>query len=125
MPLAEMFLAQERHVTGRFTVRARRVLEAHPWPGNVRELANAVKHGAVLAGDADVDVAQFPEEVVSPVPVAPPAGSLLTLAEAEREHVVRILAACGGRQLTAARVLGIGRTTLWRKLKVFGIETRD
>lgn len=43
----------------------------------------------------------------------------------ERAHDVRVLEACGGRQIDAARVLGISRTTLWRKLKGFGIEIEE
>lgn len=42
--------------------------------------------------------------------------SLRALAEVEREHILRMLEACGGSQLQAARVLGIGRNTLWRKI---------
>ncbi|HLK93192.1 MAG TPA: sigma-54 dependent transcriptional regulator [Polyangia bacterium] len=120
LPLAEMFLAEERQPTGRFTERARRLLERHVWPGNVRELANVVKHGAVLAGGADVDVAHLPEELLS-VPAAAPRAPA-TLAEVERQHVLRTLEAFGGNQVEAARALGIGRTTLWRKLRAFGID---
>jgi transcriptional regulator of acetoin/glycerol metabolism len=78
-----------------------------------------VKHGAVLAGGVDVDVEHLPEEILS-VPVAAPR-ALGTLAEVERQHVLRALEACGGNQVEAARALGIGRTTLWRKLRAFGI----
>ncbi|MFT3712051.1 MAG: helix-turn-helix domain-containing protein [Archangium sp.] len=44
---------------------------------------------------------------------------LLSLYEAEKRHVLRVLDACGGQLVDAARVLGIGRTTLWRKLKQY------
>ncbi len=125
LPLAAMFLRQHRHPTGRVTPRAERVLQAHAWPGNVRELANAVNHGAVLSAGADVDVPHLPDDVVRPPASAAAAGALRTLAEVEREHVVRVLEACGGRQIDAARVLGIGRTTLWRKLRAFGIDAEE
>jgi len=125
LPLARMFLEQEGHATGRFTARALAVLEAYRWPGNVRELANSVTHGAVLAGDADVDARHLPEEVTSPQTVALSSTLLRTLSDVEREHVLRVLEACGGRQIDAARVLGIGRTTLWRKLKAFGVEVEE
>ncbi|HMR09315.1 MAG TPA: sigma-54 dependent transcriptional regulator [Polyangiaceae bacterium] len=124
LPLARMFLEQERHA-GRFTAPARKVLARSRWPGNVRELANAVKHGAVLAGKGDVDVEHLPEEVVNPRLLTAHSTSMRTLAEVEREHVVHVLEACGGRQVDAARVLGIGRTTLWRKLNTFGIEAEE
>ncbi|MBI2893740.1 MAG: sigma-54-dependent Fis family transcriptional regulator [Deltaproteobacteria bacterium] len=125
LPLASMFLEQEKHATCRFTKPARRVLEEHRWPGNVRELANAVKHGAVLSRGADVDAAHLPEEVTSPRAARSSPSALRTLAEVEREHVMQVIEACGGRQTDAARVLGIGRTTLWRKLRAFGIETEE
>ena len=120
MPLAEMFLLQQRHRSGAFTARATLSLLAYRWPGNVRELANAVLHGAVLSGDRDVDVEHLPREVLLPTPSSDPA--LQSLSEIENEHVLRVLEACGGRQADAARVLGIGRTTLWRKLGARGIQ---
>ncbi len=125
LPLARMFLEQRGHRTGRFTPAARRLLEAYRWPGNVRELANAVSHGAVLSRGEDVDVPHLPEEIASPRPVAAAPSALRTLADVEREHVLRVLEACGGRHVEAARILGIGRTTLWRKLRAFGIDTEE
>ena len=120
MPLAEMFLLQEGHRSGAFTARATLSLLAYRWPGNVRELANAVLHGAVLSGGGDVDVEHLPSEVVAPSPRCEPA--LRSLSEMENEHVLRVLEACGGRQADAARILGIGRTTLWRKCGAYGIK---
>ncbi len=122
-PLARMFLEREGHATQQFTPRALHALLAHRWPGNVRELGNAVKHGAVLAGEGDVDVEHLPDEVTRPGRV-PGRGedALASLAEVERAHVIRVLEACGGHQADAARVLGIGRTTLWRMLRDLGID---
>jgi two-component system response regulator HydG len=127
LPLATMFLQQHEHRTGRFTARAERILEAYPWPGNIRELANCVNHGAVLSGGADVDVAHLPDDVLKPRGAASSTGdgALRPLAEVEREHVLRVLESCGGHQGDAARILGIGRTTLWRKLRSFGIEAAE
>ncbi len=124
-PLATMFLQVHGHPTGRFTARAQRALEAYRWPGNLRELANCVQHGAVLSAGADVDVQHLPDDVVHPPPKRAAGDVMRTLAEVEREHVVRVLEACGGRQTDAARVLGIGRTTLWRKLRALGLEAED
>jgi two-component system response regulator HydG len=123
LPLATLFLGQEKHATARFTRAAAKTLEACHWPGNVRELANAVKHGAVLSRGNDVDVAHLPDDVVSPRRAALADGPLRSLADIEREHITRVLDSCGGHQADAARVLGLGRTTLWRKMREFGIET--
>jgi two-component system response regulator HydG len=104
---------------------ARRALEACRWPGNVRELVNAMKHGAALSRGADVEVAHLPEDVANPGAQPAVDGPLRPLADVEREHVIRVLEACGGHQVDAARVLGIGRTTLWRKLRAFGLESGE
>jgi DNA-binding NtrC family response regulator len=120
LPLAEMFLRQEKHPTGRFTPAAERVLTGHSWPGNVRELANAAKHGAVLSCGADVDVQHLPRLLDPPPRRDEP---LCTLAELEKRHILRALQACGGRHGEASKLLGIGRTTLWRKLHDYGIDS--
>ncbi len=122
--LAQMFLDQER-AGARFSKKAMASLTAYRWPGNVRELLNAVKHGSVLSHAETVEVEHLPEELLQPALaplLAPDDGALVTLEEAERRHVLRVLEACGGHQLDAARVLAIGRTTLWRKLKAYGID---
>lgn len=118
LPLAMRFLSAERTRARGFTKAAETSLLAHAWPGNVRELQNAVKHGAALASGALIAPEDLPEEVVQPAP-APTTTSLRlrSLAEVEREHVLGVLEACGGSVGDAARVLDIGRNTLWRKLK--------
>ena len=62
---------------------------------------------------------RLPEEIVHPAP-APAPTVLRTLASIEQEHVLAVLRACHGVQATAARILGIGRNTLWRKLRAYG-----
>jgi two-component system response regulator HydG len=84
----------------------------------VRELENAVRHGLALADGDVIDVEHLPEELLEPpAPTRSPRADLRPLAVIEREHILRVLVACGGSQVEAARVLGIGRNTLWRKLR--------
>ena len=134
MPLARMFADQLGARSTRFGAAARAAMIRHPWPGNVRELGNAVEHALALAAGAEIAPEHLPEEVVDevvdPVVEARLAArgtsatrDLRPLAEVEREHVRRVLDACGGNQVEAARVLGIGRTTLWRKLRADGEQT--
>jgi two-component system response regulator HydG len=122
LPLARMLLAEDGHGDLAFTPRAMAALEAHDWPGNVRELGNAVKHGAALAEDGRIDLEHLPDDLVA-LPRSGSGGAGLSelrpLAEVEREHVLRVIEACGGSQLEAARVLGIARNTLWRKLRAY------
>ena len=112
LPLAAQFLAKEGHATGRFTPAAARALGSCRWPGNIRELQNAVIHGAVLAGHEDVDVDDLPRGSDAAGRLRAPAPGFGTLAEIERAHVQRAIEFCGGRQGDAAKILGVGRTTL-------------
>jgi len=133
LPIAREFLAQLPGLATRFSQEAVRVLVGHRWPGNVRELANAVRHAAALARSACIEVDDLPEDIVArdptltavtPAPSAAgrvqmtgPVPALESLAEVERRHVLAVVEACHGNQTEAARVLGIARNTLWRKLE--------
>jgi two-component system response regulator HydG len=120
VPLAEQFLAEVAPSLRGFTQAAEHALEQHAWPGNVRELRNAVQHGAALAVGSRVDLVDLPEDLgAAPTAAVSPQRSL---ADVEREHVLRVLDACGGVQSDAARVLGIGRNTLWRKIRSYGAD---
>ena len=123
LPIACHLLAEERGDLRGFTERAKARLLAYAWPGNVRELQNAVKHGAALATGALIDEPDLPEELLAASQAAPvePA-PLRSLADVERDHILRVLDACAGSQVEAARVLGVGRNTLWRKLRAYAGE---
>jgi DNA-binding NtrC family response regulator len=96
-------------------------LEAQPWPGNVRELENAIERAVVLGGPV-LDVADLAPRGARPGAGAAEAPELCSLEELERAHVVKVLAACGGQKTKAAAVLGINRTTLWKKLRQYDLE---
>jgi transcriptional regulator with PAS, ATPase and Fis domain len=96
----------------------------YPWPGNVRELENAIERAAILARSATVDVEDLPPHVsaglqLGPSPALP---RQISLADAERIHILQTLERFGGNHSGAAEALGIGRTTLWRKLKEYEID---
>jgi two-component system response regulator HydG len=118
LALARAFLAAEKRPASGLSREAERIFLAYRWPGNVRELGNAVKHGCALARGGPIRPEHLPEELL-----APPARSAgdETLAAAERDHILRVLERCGGAQPAAAARLGIGRTTLWRKLREYGV----
>jgi len=98
----------------RFSARAQRALRGYDWPGNVRELENLVHRLALMARDDLVDVADLP----GPMQFAPPrAGAdCRPLAEVEREHIQSVLRSVGGNRSRAARILGIDRKTLRKRL---------
>jgi DNA-binding NtrC family response regulator len=120
LPLARALLAEAAQRTrcpvSGFTARAAAALLRHTWPGNVRELANVVERAVVLARGPRVDVEDLPEELQR---AAPPSRSGLarTLAEVERVHTLAVLDASGGHRERAAKQLGIGVATLYRKLR--------
>jgi DNA-binding NtrC family response regulator len=106
-------------------------LAGHTWPGNVRELAHVVRRALIDAGRLD-DAAAVEQALREgagpaaasswsrpiggePLPATPP-----TLEEVERHHILTVLASAGGNQTVAARLLGIERKTLARKLKTAG-----
>lgn len=94
---------------------------AHSWPGNVRELRNRVERAVALSdGPLLMPGDLFPELG----PVLRPAsrdGLDGIRDEAERRHIARVLAENGGAVLATAKVLGVSRTTLWEKMKRYGI----
>jgi two-component system response regulator HydG len=98
------------------------------WPGNVRELRNAMERAAVLARDHLVRPCDLPERMAEaperPMVASPSfdADLLLPLAEVEQRHVLRVLRSVDGNKAEAARLLGIGRKTLYRKLETWGVH---
>ncbi|KAA0252725.1 MAG: sigma-54-dependent Fis family transcriptional regulator [Acidobacteria bacterium] len=109
-------------------------LRAHAWPGNVRELAHVLRRVLIDAGGLDdaaaLDRALGTREAPAPAPELP-AGLVplqsppLTLEEAERVYVQAVLESVGGNKSEAARLLGIERKTLARKLKREGVPVAD
>ena len=97
-------------------------LQAYDWPGNVRELEHCVESAVVLAtGDiVGAEHLSLPQST-TPVPEASGYPSGTPLAEVELDHIRRTLEACEGNRTEAARLLGIGRNTLARKLKDRGV----
>src|SRR5262245_28685415 len=125
--LAEHFLARFAQRQGRvlrLSAGAMERLLRYPWPGNVRELENAMERTAILARDEMLEPEDLPPHVAAGLQLgqAPLLPRQTTLAEAERTHILQTLERFGRNHSGAAEALGIGRTTLWRKLKEYGID---
>ncbi len=133
--LAEHFLRRFADEHGRpslhFTERALGTLVAAAWPGNVRQLENVVERAVVLCQGPTIDSIDLPAAMQNPTAASPggdalPAGPVLPLKEAmagpERRIIEHALAHCGGNRERAAQVLGINRSTLFHKLRKFGIR---
>ena len=96
----------------------------YAWPGNVRELENAIERAAILARDAIVEPDDLPPHVAAGLDLGPSPAlpRQIRLADAERIYILQTLERCGRNHSGAAEALGIGRTTLWRKLKEYEID---
>jgi len=119
-------LSQKSGRALRLTAEAVERLLRYPWPGNVRELENAMERAAILARSDTIGPADLPSHIAAGTALGP-APSLpreQTLAEVEKTHILQTLERCGWNHSQAAEMLGIGRTTLWRKLKEYQIEDR-
>jgi DNA-binding NtrC family response regulator len=108
------------------TDEALEMLAAHDWPGNVRELENVVESAMALAPGPRLRPADLPRERRAPAPSAAETGERLPLSLAAYERAVleRALAETGGDATAAARLLGMGRSTLYRKLARHGVGAR-
>ena len=128
--LAEHFLGQLAREFGRkltgFDPEALEALEAHPWKGNVRELRNAIERGALHASGDTVGTADLGLEAVA----APASGNGAVqlelgdfrLRSLEEALIRRVLDETSGNRSHSARLLGVNRTTLYNKLRSYGIE---
>src|SRR2546422_7994189 len=104
---------------------AMRRLMAYDWPGNVRELENAVERAVALGSGPLVHLGDLPSNLqYAASEPTPDRDELLPLEELERRAILRALRETGGDKLAAARILGIGKTTLYRKLKQFDKESK-
>jgi len=90
------------------------------WPGNVRELENAIERAVVVGKNRQIRLQDLPF-VSSAAQVAEAGG--LSLEEVERQHIIKVLAEQGGHISNAAKVLKINRTTLYQKIKKYGLTT--
>jgi two-component system, NtrC family, response regulator AtoC len=108
------------------TEDAMRRLMAYDWPGNVRELENAIERAVALGSGPYVSVHDLPSNLQYPSSDRAPAkDEMLPLNELERRAILSMLNQTGGDKQKAARALGIGKTTLYRKLKQYQIERVD
>jgi DNA-binding NtrC family response regulator len=110
--------AYKKNVRG-FSVQTREVLAQYEFPGNIRELENIIARAVALADGADIQVEDLPPFLTgfhSPLEM-----EIQSLEEMERAHIAKVLRSVGGHRDKAASILGITRSTLWRKINKFGL----
>lgn len=93
-----------------------KALKDHPWKGNIRELKNVIERSVILS-EGELDVSLLPSDFT-----LGDDASLYSLEDVEKRHVKKILAYTGGNKTQAAKLLGIGLTTLYQKIKDYNLE---
>lgn len=141
-PLAVHFLERMQEQTGAervFSDETLRMMTEYDWPGNVRELENAIERACALSsgpvlhmGDLPTQLQDFrmqrhsatldEAEVAAAVSSGASKPEIVSIAEMEKQAILDTIRQLQGDKLMAARLLGIGKTTLYRKLKEYGIE---
>ena len=125
VPLADYFLwlyARQMHkpVQG-FAGEALEHLRTYPWPGNVRELQHAVHRAVILTQGSEISTADLGLWMDTDIREADRSSTRTGLAAVEQQWIRMALERCGGNRRAAADALGIDRTTLYRKLRQYGL----
>lgn len=96
---------------------AMRLLRQHEWKGNIRELKNILERACILADDNTIEPEHLPFEIQNSTN-----SNDLSLSAVENQHIRKVLAVTAGNKTRTAEILGIGLTTLYRKMEEYGIE---
>ena len=121
--LADYFIRKvcahtNRHDIPRLSGDVGELLMRYDWPGKVRELENAVERALVIGRGPELRACDFSFQLAA----AATTNTGRTLEEVERAHIERVWRECEGNHSKAARVLDIDRTTLYNKLKRYGLK---
>jgi DNA-binding NtrC family response regulator len=124
LPLANSFLkrfaAQANRVINGFTPAAAELLRKSDWPGNVRQLQNEIQRAVLMCDGATVDSHDL--SISAPVSGGEEDPNLTLMEAMERNTILQMLKETGGNKLETAKRLGIGRQTLYNKIKAYNIE---
>jgi len=108
---------------------ALKAMLAYDWPGNVRELENCLERACALTTGPVIQVVDLPSAIHgsngSAITVGESSLKIIPMAELERQTIISAITRLNGDKLMAARLLGIGKTTLYRKLKEYACQQLD
>jgi PAS domain S-box-containing protein len=116
-------LKTDKPISG-MSKEALELLMRYHWPGNVRELINVIEYAFVLCHQGEIMRDHLPEEIVLGIPLRSRTkqAEWQLSAAGQREKLLEALASAGGKKSEAAKILGISRVTLWKRLKAYGIQ---
>jgi PAS domain S-box-containing protein len=126
-PIVQNFIGQNtskgaKEILG-LTPEAMEALLAYPWPGNVRELRNAIEYAFVLCSGDWIGKEHLPPKIAM---VGRRSSANHTISstswQEERTNLIQTLRRVGGNQSEAARILGVSRVTIWKRIKKYGID---
>ena len=122
--LASYFLSfyvqKEKRNPVHFSREAMHLLQLYPWKGNIRELRNTIQRALILADKDEI----LPTELPYQLQKADSHGvHSLSLANVEKDHIAKVLVHTKGNKTRAAELLGIGLTTLYRKMEEYNITS--
>lgn len=115
-------LARRQGKAVRLSPRAMAILQSYQWPGNIRELENVLEWAMHMAHGSEISVEHLPQELRRATLSEGNDEQVLTLQEAERQAIIQAGQALDGHVTQMAEALGIGRTTLWRKMKAYDLS---
>ena len=122
----EKFAAGAKHQVDGIDAEALAALKNYDWPGNIRELEHMIERAVLLGKGSRIGLQDLPANVVgdgeSSVVLAQALTRQLTLRDLEREYVAKVLDATNGNKTEAAKILGVDRTTLYRKLEEYKLK---
>lgn len=113
---AAYFAEKENKPKPAISSKAFRLLEQYSWKGNIRELKNVIQRAIILADENEIDATQLPYEIQN-TSIAD--ATNLSLAGVEKQHIEKVLLHTGNNKTKTAELLGIGLTTLYRKIEEY------
>jgi two-component system, NtrC family, response regulator HydG len=128
--IVQSFIRQNTTKTGKkilgLTPEAMKKMVQYHWPGNVRELRNAVEYAFVLCPSGGIDGRHLPPKILDAEPQCTPPSAAVTQNsdDALKNELIRVLRQTSGNQSEAARLLGVSRITVWKRIKKFGIDLK-
>ena len=132
--ITQHFISLHADKTGKnilgFTPEAMRLMVAYPWPGNIRELRNSIEYAFVLARGKSIGPEHLPEKIASfkpqdiNLPQEAEQKDVVTVGLSEKEKLLDALQQADGNQTQAARILGVSRITVWKRIKKYGIQLK-